>query len=62
MSLFYQFKLDGAGASSKLAASVQEIVKMIFDLESMKKAMMEFEVCLLLFEVDLNHRECLLQK
>ncbi|XP_076816431.1 poly [ADP-ribose] polymerase 1-like isoform X2 [Clavelina lepadiformis] len=39
-----KFKLDGAGASSKLAASVQEIVKMIFDLESMKKAMMEFEI------------------
>lgn len=34
----------GMGANSKLAPEVQGLVKMIFDVESMKKAMMEFEV------------------
>ena len=34
----------GAGTNSKLAPEVQDLVKMIFDVESMKKAMMEFEV------------------
>lgn len=34
----------GAGTTSKLASPVQELVKMIFDVESMKKAMLEFEV------------------
>ena len=32
------------GSSSKLHPSVQDLVRMIFDVESMKKAMMEFEV------------------
>ena len=34
----------GTGTNSKLAPEVQDLVKMIFDVESMKKAMMEFEV------------------
>lgn len=34
----------GAGTTSKLASPVQELIKMIFDVESMKKAMLEFEV------------------
>ncbi|KAK7907813.1 hypothetical protein WMY93_016425 [Mugilogobius chulae] len=33
-----------AGAKSKLAKPVQELIKMIFDVESMKKAMVEFEI------------------
>ena len=33
-----------AGSNSKLPASVQNLIKMIFDVETMKKAMMEFEV------------------
>lgn len=31
-------------STSKLPKSVQDLVCMIFDVESMKKAMMEFEV------------------
>ena len=34
----------GTGTNSKLASEVQDLVKMIFDVDSMKKAMMEFEV------------------
>ncbi|XP_072266041.1 poly [ADP-ribose] polymerase 1 [Pyxicephalus adspersus] len=34
----------GAGTKSKLAKPVQELIKMIFDVESMKKAMVEFEI------------------
>lgn len=33
-----------AGTKSKLPKPVQELIKMIFDVESMKKAMVEFEV------------------
>lgn len=33
-----------AGTKSKLEKPVQELIKMIFDVESMKKAMVEFEV------------------
>lgn len=33
-----------AGTKSKLAKPIQELIKMIFDVESMKKAMVEFEV------------------
>ena len=33
-----------AGTKSKLVKPVQELIKMIFDVESMKKAMVEFEV------------------
>ena len=36
--------LASAGSNSKLAPQIQDLVKMIFDIESMKKAMMEFEV------------------
>lgn len=32
------------GSQSKLHLKVQELIKMIFDVESMKKAMVEFEV------------------
>ena len=40
-------KLDlSAGSNSKLAPEVQSLIKMIFDVESMKKAMLEFEVSL----------------
>ncbi|KAM8946664.1 poly [ADP-ribose] polymerase 1 [Pelodytes ibericus] len=34
----------GAGTKSKLPAPVQELIKLIFDVESMKKAMVEFEI------------------
>ena len=34
----------GTGTNSNLAPEVQDLVKMIFDVDSMKKAMMEFEV------------------
>lgn len=33
-----------AGTKSKLAKPVQELIKIIFDVESMKKAMVEFEI------------------
>ncbi|XP_077366145.1 poly [ADP-ribose] polymerase 1 [Festucalex cinctus] len=33
-----------AGTESKLAKPVQELIKLIFDVESMKKAMVEFEI------------------
>ena len=33
-----------AGSNSKLPKELQDFIKMIFDVESMKKAMMEFEV------------------
>lgn len=32
------------GTKSKLPKPVQELIKMIFDVESMKKAMVEYEV------------------
>lgn len=38
-------KLDKTGSRSKLPKAVQDLVCLIFDVESMKKAMMEFEVC-----------------
>lgn len=38
-----------AGTKSKLAKPVQELIKTIFDVESMKKAMVEFEVRLFYF-------------
>lgn len=34
----------GAGTKSKLEKPIQELIKMIFDVESMKKAMVEFEI------------------
>ncbi|KAK3784634.1 hypothetical protein RRG08_003441 [Elysia crispata] len=37
-------KLDLENSTSKLPKGVQEIIRMIFDVESMKKAMMEFEI------------------
>lgn len=36
--------LEKAGAKSKLAPEIQELVKMIFNVETMKKALLEFEV------------------
>ena len=41
-------KIDISSSTSKLAKSVQDLVRLIFDVESMKKAMLEFEVTLLL--------------
>ena len=32
------------GSKSKLAKQIQELVKMIFDVDMMKKTMIEFEV------------------
>ena len=37
-------KLDTSGTKSKLPRQVQDLVKMIFDVESMTKTMLEFEV------------------
>uniref|UniRef100_A0A6F9DN94 Poly [ADP-ribose] polymerase n=1 Tax=Phallusia mammillata TaxID=59560 RepID=A0A6F9DN94_9ASCI len=36
--------LQDAGSKSKLEPPVQDLIKMIFDIESMKKAMVEFEL------------------
>ena len=33
-----------AGTNSKLDLSIQQLIRMIFDVESMKAAMLEFEV------------------
>lgn len=33
-----------AGTKSKLDKPIQDLIRMIFDVESMKKAMVEFEV------------------
>ncbi|KAK3745687.1 hypothetical protein QZH41_019012, partial [Actinostola sp. cb2023] len=41
------------GSQSKLAKPVQNVIKMIFDVESMKQAMVEFEV-VFLFQIDLK--------
>ena len=38
------FTLASAGSKSKLVPQIQELVKMIFDIENMKRAMKEFEV------------------
>ena len=38
-------KMAVAGSKSTLPHPVQELVRMIFDVETMKQAMMEFEVC-----------------
>ena len=37
-------KLEVAKSTSKLHKAIQELVSLIFDIESMKKAMVEFEV------------------
>ncbi len=37
-----------AGSTSKLAPQIQDLIRMLFDVESMKKAMLEFEVRVLL--------------
>lgn len=40
-----ELKLDAsAGSRSALVESVQKLIRLIFDIESMKKAMLEFEV------------------
>ena len=36
-----------AGATSKLDPAIQNLVKMIFDVDSMKQTLLEFEVCFL---------------
>ena len=38
-------KMAEAGSKSTLPLPVQELVRMIFDVETMRRAMMEFEVC-----------------
>ena len=38
------------GSKSLLAAPIQELIKMIFDVESMKKTLVEFEVSLFLVQ------------
>ena len=38
-------QVDLSSTNSKLAPPIQDLVRMIFDIESMKKAMKEFEVC-----------------
>lgn len=35
---------EGVGSRSKLAPAVQDLVRLLFDVESMKRAMLEFEV------------------
>ena len=37
-------KLNVAKSKSKLAKPIQELIALIFDIEVMKKAMVEFEV------------------
>ena len=37
-------KLDSSVSKSKLDKKIQKLITMIFDIESMKKAMVEFEV------------------
>lgn len=37
-------KFDTSSSTSKLAKPVQDLVRLIFDVESMKKAMLEFEI------------------
>ena len=39
-------KLETKNSNSKLHKSIQELVTLIFDIESMKKALVEFEVCI----------------
>ena len=39
-----------AGSKSLLSAPIQELIKMIFDVESMKKTLVEFEVSLFLVQ------------
>ena len=34
-----------AGTNSTLSTPIQQLIRMIFDVESMKAAMLEFEVC-----------------
>lgn len=47
-----------AGTKSKLAKPIQDLIKMIFDVESMKKAMVEFEVGFAVFaQVDQSNRK-----
>jgi len=41
---FLQINWDEACSKSKLVRSVQELVRLIFDIETMKKTMMEYEV------------------
>ena len=38
-------KMSSANSKSKLAKAVQDLICMIFDVDNMKRAMVEFEVC-----------------
>lgn len=42
-------KLESKGSKSKLDKPIQELITLIFDIESMKKAMVEFEVSIKIF-------------
>jgi hypothetical protein len=38
-----------AGSNSLLPHAVQKLIRMIFDIESMKKALLEFEVAMIIY-------------
>ncbi len=44
-----------AGTRSRLSSAVQELIKLIFDVESMKRAMLEFEVMKSLYVQAIEH-------
>ena len=44
--------LKGVGSQSSLHPAIQDLVRLLFDVENMKKAMMEFEVCHVLISCD----------
>ena len=46
-------KLEVSKSTSKLDRAIQELITMLFDIESMKKAMVEFEVRSLSFNGNL---------
>ena len=43
-SIFQFKKISASESKSKLALPVKELISMIFDIESMKKALVEFEI------------------
>lgn len=45
--------LDSSDVKSKLLEPIQNLVKMLFDVNTMKKAMLEFEVCFIYILEDL---------
>lgn len=55
-------KIEESSEPSKLAKPVQDLVKLIFDISSMKKVMLEFEVCILFCNAIAGKFLLLLQK